>query len=193
MVPAKPRRLTIVDGMILVAASAVGIWVGRYGLFMWVYVLFKGFNAEVWAENPFGLAWSWGSLYLKHSQTIVSIFTFTVLLLRLLPPRPSVRRLARQPGFVACLVGSVSICVGGVLNLAVIGANPAPGFEAQVYAQFFLMPQMGSPGLTILACWLVSRLGGWWRPERTWVDRSGRILGVYWIVMMVVAPFCNPH
>ena len=35
----------------------------------------------------------------------------------------------------------------------------------------------------MIAVWIVLALGGRWQPERTSVDRAGRILEVYWIAL----------
>jgi hypothetical protein len=37
----------------------------------------------------------------------------------------------------------------------------------------------------IAGAWLIMALGGWWKPQRTWIDRLGRALGTAWIAMMV--------
>jgi hypothetical protein len=116
-----PRPMTIADAIILVAASAVGFWVGRYGLIAWLYVLIGGFDRQVWAADPFRLSCLWGLLISRHTQRVAAIFTLTVLALRILRPRPDIRRLVRRPGFTACLAASLAICVGGTLNIATNG------------------------------------------------------------------------
>ena len=39
--------------------------------------------------------------------------------------------------------------------------------------------------LVVALAWLIMALGGWWRPERSWIDRLGEVLGASWIVMML--------
>jgi hypothetical protein len=49
---------------------------------------------------------------------------------------------------------------------------------------FFLM-LLGMPrhaGLAVAGAWLTLFRAGAWRPESTWVDRAGRVLGVFWLV-----------
>ena len=36
-------------------------------------------------------------------------------------------------------------------------------------------------GFTVAAIWLLLGLSGRWRPEKSWIDRLGRLLGVVWI------------
>jgi hypothetical protein len=38
-------------------------------------------------------------------------------------------------------------------------------------------------GTVIAACWLLLLAVGRWKPEPTWIDRSGRCLGVCWIAI----------
>jgi hypothetical protein len=42
-------------------------------------------------------------------------------------------------------------------------------------------------GATVAAVWLVLATSGRWRPEKSWIDRLGRGLGVTWIVISVLA------
>jgi hypothetical protein len=42
-------------------------------------------------------------------------------------------------------------------------------------------------GIAVAAAWLTLALNGRWCPERSWIDRSGRVLGVLWIGMSVLA------
>jgi hypothetical protein len=44
------------------------------------------------------------------------------------------------------------------------------------------MAAFSSPcGFTVAAIWSLLALSGRWRPERSWIDRLGRLLGVAWI------------
>jgi hypothetical protein len=38
----------------------------------------------------------------------------------------------------------------------------------------------------IAAAWLILALSGRWRPERTWVDRLGCLIGLAWIALETV-------
>ena len=37
----------------------------------------------------------------------------------------------------------------------------------------------------IAGAWLIMAIGGWWRPERGWIDRLGRAVGAAWIALML--------
>ncbi|WP_406695128.1 hypothetical protein V5E97_29235 [Singulisphaera sp. Ch08] len=40
-------------------------------------------------------------------------------------------------------------------------------------------------GYSVVAIWLLLVLSGRWRPEKSWIDRLGRVLGVIWIACAV--------
>jgi hypothetical protein len=41
-------------------------------------------------------------------------------------------------------------------------------------------------GWTVAAIWLLLALSGRWRPEPSWIDRLGRLLGVVWIACAIL-------
>ena len=126
MKPATPRRITIVDGMILVEDSPASPGFPTIDSMLWVHCL-------------------------CHA--------------------------------------TAAICIGGGLNYATTTATFVPGFEAQGYIQISLLPSGSEPGIAIAACWVLLFPGGRWRTERSWIDLLGRILGVYWLAMIVIARF----
>ena len=81
MPPTPSRRLTVADGLILVAALAVGTWVSGILLIPLIQV-FLSMRANAWAARPVWLAFYWGSLLLRHTQPMVAVLTLVVLLLR---------------------------------------------------------------------------------------------------------------
>jgi hypothetical protein len=38
----------------------------------------------------------------------------------------------------------------------------------------------------VAGAWLTLVLAGWWRPERSWIDRFGRALGFAWIGVSLI-------
>jgi hypothetical protein len=185
----KQRRLTLADAFFLVAALAIGFWVSRNGLINWLNVLFKGFNRQAWSSRPIFLSWHWGTLILRHTQPVAAILTLAALGLRIAHPRPTFQRLAQHPGFVACLAASLAICVGGTLNFATSKLSPSPGYELQNHLNGAFVQLGSETGLAILACWTILALSGNWCSDRSWLDGFGKISGLYWIAMMVIARF----
>jgi hypothetical protein len=186
---ARPRRLTLADSIVLIAALGIGLWVSRYGLILWLSVLFGGFDRQVWTSRPIALSWHWGTLILRHTQPSVGILTLTVFGLSFVHPRPTLRQMAQQPGFVSCLAASLAIVVGGSLNFATCTTRPNPGYELQNYTSLSLTRLCSEPGLAIGACWMTLALSHAWRSDRTWTERAGTMLGAYWLAMSIIAKF----
>jgi hypothetical protein len=44
-------------------------------------------------------------------------------------------------------------------------------------------------GPGVAAVWLVLALSGRWRPEKSWIDRLGRLIGAMWIVISLLAAY----
>jgi hypothetical protein len=130
---------------------------------------------------------------LLWSCPILCTLSATVLGLRLRRPKPRYSRLTRQPGFVACAVAAIGSAIGGVLTLAigtVRGYDPREGsiMEAWQYLSFGI-------GWAVAGAWISLALGRVWRTEASWVDRTGRLIGVCWIVvpLAVLAGYLVPE
>lgn len=181
------RRMTLFDAVVLIAALGIGFWVCRYGLFTFVYNLFRAWKTQLWAAQPCFLTWYWGAMFLRHAQPLAAILMLATLALRFVHPRPTITQMARHSGFTACVAASVAVCVCGVLNLATTRIAPVPGHEFQHYVRIALTPLGSEPGLTVLACWMMLGSSRTWQFERSWPDRFGTVLGVYWLAMIVFA------
>jgi hypothetical protein len=129
-----------------------------------------------------------------------------LLVCRLRPPRPSIRRLVRQPGAVAMacvglmlLLNAATMFAGRALSAGLDQVWPptrTPGVTVAVVSdelsQVFAVTEVGP---VIAACWLLLAVAGRWRAERSWVDRLGRCLGVCWIVAYLasaIATYLTP-
>jgi hypothetical protein len=55
------------------------------------------------------------------------------------------------------------------------------------YAYFW--PTSGQIGMGVLIAWITLALTGCWRAEPSWIDRSGRVLDIVWIVTVVADRF----
>ena len=103
-------------------------------------------------------------------------WTLGLLIIRLRRPRPNLRRLARQPGWSASCAAATGIVTGIVM--AAIGVHGRYGI--QYY--FDLIPY--PIGIAVAAVWLHLATSGRWRNEPGWIDRTGRVLGVAWLVIV---------
>jgi len=168
----KGRNLNLADGMILVAATAVGLAAVPPGTSNALNLAIRspwpvrqGAPLVLMAVVPGWLCW-----------------TYACLVMRLRRPRARPRRLARQPGFVAGLASaSVATAVSGfhILHLT-LAAHPL-GWSGSI--EYFSMTVTDFAGPAVAGAWLTLLLLGAWRAERGPVDRLGRTLGIGWIAM----------
>jgi hypothetical protein len=141
-------------------------------------------------------SWIWGALDWVPIITLGLLPRYAVLgmialcFLRLRRPRPNWRRSSRQPGFVACAAVTVAALPGVVLVLArylcelnplVAGPSIGTYYVNDWTFGFHDWPIIESRISTaVLAAWGALWFSGRWRPEPSWIDRAGSILGGYW-------------
>ena len=178
----RPRPFTLGDGMALIAALAFGFALARWEAAPYV----------VPRSSPDGHSWSgmragsWPmALWMGPPGCYAAAGTLALVALRWRRPRPPAARIIRQPGAVACLAAAGSLLLAGGLALAAMalerndatGRRPPGGYENNWYWGVAIQPT----SVTVAGAWLALALGGRWSPERSWIDRAGIALGVYWI------------
>jgi hypothetical protein len=71
--------------------------------------------------------------------------------------------------------------------------NPASLTSSDKFVQCFsyasFRPATGQIGFGVLIAWTTLALARCWQPEPSWIDRSGRVLGVVWIIAFVADRF----
>jgi hypothetical protein len=160
------RRFTLLDGMILIAATAVG-----FALIEW-YVELLGISGY-FRLISYSLAEI--SLVVLATAPLLSMLSFGLLVLRLRPPRPSLHRLLCQPGFVASISVTISSVVSVILILAMM-------LSSNIMSSFIVIISSSlAVGCGVSTPWSVLFLSGRWRGERSWIDRAGRVLGACWL------------
>lgn len=103
--------------------------------------------------------------------------TVALLLLRLAKPCPPLAALPRQPGVAACLAALAGIYV-------FLAAGPALSSPSTL----LLWKLAGlAPATCVVAAWSFLAMTGRMQAEPSWIDRAGRVLGVAWIAVSVVA------
>lgn len=156
------RRFSILDSMILVAASSVWLLWTRTGL-REVLAVWERLRRQGMA--PLSRLDMWWVYVYGAIVGAVGLLTVAFLAIRLRRPRPALRGLIWQPGMMAC-----SIILAYVpLLFAVTGRRAAPTLWLLMSA-------------SVAASWTAARLAGRLRPEPGWIDRLGRVLGTCWIV-----------
>jgi hypothetical protein len=178
------REFRLLDAMILVAATASGCgvmkWLNRGAL--------RDLYAQCWdllREGPGDNLAAVGQSILILADLMMPLVAMVMLAfiaMRLLGPRPPFRRLARQPGIVAaCASCLASVLIGlPVIFVALVAGwdDVSEWFVAE--EQVMLVTMCG--GLAVLVSWVTLLLSRRWRAERSWVDRLGRAIGVFWIM-----------
>jgi hypothetical protein len=193
MTPPPKRRLLVSDVMLLVLAAAICL--AAYRTFL--NTSRNGLSELAQFETVISWVGSTGWVLLQIEQRIeptlpiAAAWTVAVAVLRLRPPRPSWRRVLRQPGTTACLAaifGSLWAVagVGGTLLLMVVREPAGVGSWSSRFFQLADWDLFAYVGLAVASAWFAQALSGRWRPVPDPIDRLGRILGVYWILVGLV-------
>lgn len=176
------RRFTLLDAMILVAASAVAFLLAR-----------SVFNNWYVKRLP-----NWGEI-LAIVIAILTTWTPTVLFLKLRSPRPTLRRLSKQPDFVATLAATSILCLEA-LGLAILWlvriarrgvwakqGRPirTPTLDSYWWIEVVIM-FTGAIGAAVLASWVVLVVSGRHRASWGWLDLLGRTLGGLWVALFII-------
>ncbi len=178
MPPTPIRRFTIADMMILVVASAAAMVILRP--YMPGHFIALGWIPSISTDRWHLLrAWAWLD---GPGSCVVVPWMAALIAIRLRRPRPSRLRLAGQPGFVACVAVLVSLAPGLAWYAA---TRHRPGFQQTVGFQQAWSEILHWSSTAVVGSWIALALTRRWRPEPSWVDRMGRALGAYWVVLLV--------
>ncbi len=193
----EPRRFSVRDMMIVIAAVAVSLWLRpedllRYFALAMAELVQRGSIRKLVYAIRLMLNGDPRLFGFYTIQPMVVVWTLAFLLLELLHFRPPLRRLARQPGFAAgCAVALVIVLVGS-MNFALLEHRPDPStptsIKVHAYLKLTLTFSQGQCGAAVAAAWLTLALTGCWRPRPDWLDRAGRALGLFWLAIFPLTP-----
>jgi hypothetical protein len=165
------RWFGIIDCMGVVAAAAVAVALTRYHL-----------GRISMARTP-GVA-------IAHVTRFVALpLCWMVVAMRSVGRGPG-RRRPMPPGVAACVGVIVATCI--TLSFwvhVVITSMPGVGWADQPWE--FIPQQIVDPrppAIAVGSVWAVLALDRRWRPEPRWLDRLGRIVGVYWLADALGVP-----
>ncbi len=172
------RRFTILDAMIVVAAAAIAI--------VWTHAILEFTLREYQI-----LGFTDGGVVIGSLQACIPalvLTNFAVLIMRSIQPRPSWRRIARQPGAAACGGVAFGVCLLLILRLATLAFQRLSGLRVKGFAPSgsttrFVTQSLTDMGLIVVGAWLALGVTRRWRAESSWIDLSGRLLGVCWIAL----------
>lgn len=170
---APTRRLSVSDAIIGVAAACVWLALTRS------YAQ-RSSLVSIWFLGHFGVV----HILRNQGGFFLVIASLTMLLIRLRGPRPTRRRLWRQPGLAASAGATAGILVGVAGQLATRAAS-APLTMGAATQFFDAARPFAAPG--VAGAWLALALTGRWRSERGAIDRLGRLVGLLWLLEFPIA------
>jgi hypothetical protein len=186
MIPSRSRRFTIADLMLLICAAALATIMTRDDVAS-IYLVYRAPEAQRLYELVEG-----------PTKCVASALMLALIPIRLARPRPPWRRLARQPGFVACWAIAAVLALGlveGLFRVAFQGGFKQWGGVWPFHALWELGVVFRGP-FAVAAAWLALALAGRWSPEASWIDRLGRALGLAWVIwlpMTLIEPWLLLH
>jgi hypothetical protein len=167
----RARKFKLVDAIVLVAATAGGLALG------------KAAAAEDATRNDAAAD------YLVSVALLWTLAIFALNLTRYRVPRPEV---ACSPGFSAGVAVSVTL-FADFIYYAFLTQHRSSFWRITIVAlpakilRYLLMcvqnlASSGSCTAAVAAVWLVTAMAGCWIAQKTWLDRTGRVLGVFWLL-----------
>lgn len=152
--------------MILIGASAVGLAAAR----SMSDDLWRFGTSPIWVARPFTL--------------FLLALTSGFIPLRLRQPRPSINRTMIQPGMAAC--SAVTVVVA--FDVVSWATYEVPRWEQHASTAVLRFWRLHSdhPGPAVATIWFALVVTRWWRAERTWLDRLGRVIGTLWLLSLLV-------
>ena len=182
---APPRGLSILDVMIMVAATAIGL---NGSIYAWQSISsLHNTPLYIFVKSDFIHTWYVIFAYYAISIPCLIMWTLALSLLSLRRPRDPIRRLTRQPGIAGCWAASVAL----MINLSAVFVREAIHSDLDIgIDDIYKLISFNPVGHAILSLWIISILDNRWRPDPNWLDRGGRILSMIWIVETITMQIC---
>lgn len=176
--PQPARRFTLVDAMILVAATAAGMASVIQHLKEEGYFVRLETELPAASSIPLDVWLDVGSL--RYLEPCLLAWSLALLVLRLRPPRPTFRKVVLQPGTVVLLATAVVVAAHAVRYAAFWMLFGKPVFSFLDHELPYCAYEIF---YALAAAWFVLALSRRLCCEKSWIDRAGRILGLLWIVL----------
>jgi hypothetical protein len=161
------RRMTLGDLVVLIIALAVGFSWARHDRY------FQSDPQERWNFTEVG-----ASQWLELGCCLGVTLAVAVLWCRMRHPRPRWGRLRRQAGWMSCVAVLAGVVYSGLGNVEYLTGGTDIGERVETFLAMLVIPT--EAGGVAVGMWLAAWLSGVLRAERSWVDRLGRVIGVFW-------------
>jgi hypothetical protein len=194
------RPITLFDLMVLVAATAIGLSLVQFGwprkvAGAWIVTWpvrassAAGYPSKTWVLPIAGRA--------APFLPCLAAWTGAFLVTRLRSPRPRRRRLLPQPGLVGAVAALSILTIEWTLLMGSAWFDGRFSFMSPSRINDFVVNGAvllaHHVGWAVVVSWLTLVLIGRWRPERSWIDRWGRVLGCTWIIVGPIASLLIDH
>jgi hypothetical protein len=163
------KRLNLIDAMVLVAATATGLALGR--------AVVSEYKSEPGVD-----------IVVDYTTSVALMWSLAILALNLTRYYTTRLELASRPGFsalVAVVVERTSNAISYAFALKGPTVSMLDWIWTLLWSNVVNAERDGSVAGAVAAVWLVTAMAGCWRPEKSWIDRSGRVLGVFWLLAAV--------
>ncbi len=178
---APARRFNLGDAMVMIAAITPSLVLIRVGV---GFGLFEVGKLTETGGRPSALARQLVEFFNVGGGCILAGLVPAVLILGLYRAQPSWRDAARGPGLVACFV-AVAAAILPIIWFAgmvlIESRLPYPIYSVpfnNVFGRWMI-----AAGPMILGAWIALALTGRWRPNSTWTDRAGCVLGLCFVLI----------
>ncbi|MGO9465015.1 MAG: hypothetical protein ACLQIB_04495 [Isosphaeraceae bacterium] len=169
-------RFNLRDALVMIAAVTPGLILIRVAVGLGLFELGKLTGP---GGRPSTLARQLVEMFNVGGGCLLAGLVPAVLILGLYRAWPSWREAARGPGLVTCFV-AVAAAILPLLwlvgNLLIESRSPYPVYSVTV--NNFFGRWILAAGPMILGAWITLAFLGRWRPNRTWTDQAGYILGL---------------
>jgi hypothetical protein len=166
------RRFTLIDAMVMVAATAVGLAMAR------------AYDPQFSGEPlPDFLKRGWGA----PSCLMVALGLFLIPL-RLWRPRLRPRDDLLEPGMAASYATGMAVVVSTILNFThsiVMEGSLKRIARLEVFNSVSHQHRTLIPW-AVLGAWLTLAAMGHWRPATSWIEWTGRVVALYWCLYPVL-------
>jgi hypothetical protein len=166
------RRFSLLDVLILIAAMGL-----EFTAILAVQAILRGMRVSQITFDSY-------SIWFILASPVVGMGCLILLIAAFSRPEVRRRREFRKPGITASCTFWI-VFFGA--NWGFVRLNPSILTHPNPGAIHILWDLASSyAGLSVLAVWIVQALAGWWRPVPTWIDRAGRLAGIFWIAAYII-------